>query len=492
MPATPLRLKMAISSQGHTAALKDGSVPFEGIEPEFINVEPQIAAYRRMVRDVEFDVCDIAPSTYMIAREHGAPFKALPIFVSRNFHHSGFVYRPDAGIGKPKDLEGKNAGVRAYSVTTGVWGRGILQNEYGIDITKITWWVDDEEHVTTLELPPFVKHVPEGKSLVSMMAAGELQAGFTGNAGLGRTGAPKEGWAAGAAKARGNELRRVLQGFDGSSKPSGTAAPGSIPSTGPSSSRIRCSKEHPWVAQSLFKAFTAGEGTAMSSELPSPDKASGKDKQLAELATIVGDPLPYGIAKNRASIEALIKYVHQQGMLKKQLRRQRLVRGPRGGLIRRRRPFAHQPNGNSHGIQNHRHSSAHHLEGHETLSNHAARRQAIGLVGRAPDRFREPHRLDERSGRGQGGDRPLIDDLRLRQLVHGRLHRHATEALHGRRLRGFCRARRSRKSATGTARASPACAFSARAARWRSRPTRSTIRRRSRRGKRAKRSGFPS
>ena len=150
-----------------------------------------------MVRDVEFDVCDIAPSTYMIAREHGAPFKALPIFVSRNFHHSGFVYRPDAGIGKPKDLEGKNAGVRAYSVTTGVWGRGILQNEYGIDITKITWWVDDEEHVTTLKLPPFVKHVPEGKSLVSMMASGELQAGFTGNAGLGRTGAPKEGWAAG-------------------------------------------------------------------------------------------------------------------------------------------------------------------------------------------------------------------------------------------------------------------------------------------------------
>src|SRR5688572_33067720 len=102
MPSTPLRLKMAISTHGHTTALKDGSIPFEGIAPEFVNVEPQIAAYRRMVRDVEFDVCDIAPSTYMIAREHGAPFKALPIFVSRNFHHSGFVYRPDAGIGKPK------------------------------------------------------------------------------------------------------------------------------------------------------------------------------------------------------------------------------------------------------------------------------------------------------------------------------------------------------------------------------------------------------
>jgi 4,5-dihydroxyphthalate decarboxylase len=91
MPSTPLRLKMAISTQGHTAALKDGSIPIEGITPDFVTVEPQIAAYRRMVRDVEFDVCDIAPTTYMIAREHGGPFKALPIFVSRNYHHSGFV-----------------------------------------------------------------------------------------------------------------------------------------------------------------------------------------------------------------------------------------------------------------------------------------------------------------------------------------------------------------------------------------------------------------
>ncbi|HKA43777.1 MAG TPA: ABC transporter substrate-binding protein [Burkholderiales bacterium] len=315
MPSTPLRLKMAISSQGHTAALKDGSVPIDGIEPEFIEVNPQIAAYRRMVRDVEFDVCDIAPSTYMIAREHGAPFKALPIFVTRNFHHSGFVYRQDAGIGKPKDLEGKNAGVRAYSVTTGVWGRGILQNEYGIDISKITWWVDDEEHVTTLKLPPFVKHVPEGKSLVSMMASGELQAGFTGNAGLGRTGAPKEGWAAGAAKPA---ETNYVEFFKDSRKLEAEwhRRTGIYPFHGTIVVKDSVLKEHPWVARSLYKAFAAAKEPYVR-QLPSPDKAAGKDKQLAELATIVGDPLPYGIQKNRASIEALIKYVHQQGMLKR-------------------------------------------------------------------------------------------------------------------------------------------------------------------------------
>jgi 4,5-dihydroxyphthalate decarboxylase len=316
MPTKPLRLKMALSTFGHTAAIKNGSIPIEGVEPEFIEVNPQIAAYRRMVRDVEFDVCDIAPSTYMIAREHGAPFKALPIFVSRNFHHSGFVYRPDAGINKPKDLEGKSAGVRAYSVTTGVWGRGILQNEYGIDITKITWWVDDEEHVTTLKLPSFVKHVPEGKSLVSMMASGELQAGFTGNAGLGRTGAPKEGWAASSEK--GGDTNYV-EFFKDSKKieKEWYDRTGIYPFHGTIVVKDSVLKEHPWVAKSLFNAYSAAKEPYVK-QLPSPDKASGKDKQLAEMKAIVGsDPLPYGIKANRASIEALIKYVHQQGMLKR-------------------------------------------------------------------------------------------------------------------------------------------------------------------------------
>jgi 4,5-dihydroxyphthalate decarboxylase len=260
--------------------------------------------------------CATSSSTCAKSREHGSPFKALPIFVSRNFHHSGFVYRPDVGFKQPKDLEGKAAGVRAYSVTTGVWGRGILQNEYGIDISKITWWVDDEEHVTTLKLPSYVKHVPEGKSLVSMMASGELQAGFTGNAGLGRTGAPKEGWAASSAKGGDTDY---IEFFKDSKKieKEWYQRTGIYPFHGTIVVKDSVLKEHPWVAKSLYKAFTAAKD-AYVKKLPKPDQASGKDKQMAELAQMVdGDPLPYGIEKNRASIEALIKYVHQQGMLKR-------------------------------------------------------------------------------------------------------------------------------------------------------------------------------
>jgi 4,5-dihydroxyphthalate decarboxylase len=184
------RLKIAIADYGHTRALKSGEVPIKGVDADFVQVVPIIAAFRRMVRDVEFDVCEMAPTTYMIARARGAPFIALPIFVMRRFHHGGFVVRPDAGIKVPKDLEGKKVGVRAYSVTTGVWTRGIFINEYGMDSAKVTWVVDDEEHVATLELPPNVIHAPAGKSLASMMASGELQAGFTGPAGIGRADLP--------------------------------------------------------------------------------------------------------------------------------------------------------------------------------------------------------------------------------------------------------------------------------------------------------------
>jgi 4,5-dihydroxyphthalate decarboxylase len=187
-------LKIAVATAGHTAAVKDGTIPIEGVDANFVEVNPIIAAFRRMVRDVEFDVCELAPTTYLIARALGAPYIALPIFVMRRFHHGGFVVRPDVGIKVPKDLEGKRVGVRAYSVTTGVWTRGIFVNEYGLDSSKVTWVVDDEEHVTSLRLPDNVVHAPDGKSLAGMMASGELQAGFTGPAGIGRVGAPTANW----------------------------------------------------------------------------------------------------------------------------------------------------------------------------------------------------------------------------------------------------------------------------------------------------------
>src|SRR6202011_1225333 len=104
--AGKVHLEIAVADYPHTAAVRNGSIPIEGVEAEFITAQPQIAAFRRMVRQVEFDVCELAPTTYIIARAYGARFVALPIFITRRFHHSGLLVRPDAGIKRPKDLEG--------------------------------------------------------------------------------------------------------------------------------------------------------------------------------------------------------------------------------------------------------------------------------------------------------------------------------------------------------------------------------------------------
>src|ERR1700729_3757153 len=243
-------LKIAIGTYGHTRALKWGDVRIEGVDPAFVEVVPIIGAFRRMVRDVEFDICEMAPTTYMIARALGAPYIALPIFLMRRFHHGGFVVRPDAGIRVPKDLEGKRVGVRAYSVTTGVWTRGIFVDEYGLDSSKVTWVVDDEEHVTQLKLPANVIHAPKGRSLADMMADGELVAVFHGNAGVGRSGSPTSGWK--QVEAHYPELFPDAAELEAA----WYARTKIYPMHGTIVVKDSVLAEHPWVAKSLFDAFS--------------------------------------------------------------------------------------------------------------------------------------------------------------------------------------------------------------------------------------------
>src|SRR5690349_24133140 len=300
--ATP-RLNIAIADYGHTRALKSGEVPIKGIEPNFVQVVPIIGAFRRMVREVGFDVCEMAPTTYMIARALGAPFVALPIVVMRRFHHGGFVVRPDSGIKVPKDLAGKKVGVRAYSVTTVVWTRGIFINEYGLDSSKVTWVVDDEEHVTTLKLPPNVVHAPEGKSLASMMASGELQAGFTGPAGIGRAGPPTGAWEQGGQKPA--EVYPELIPNVAQTEADWFKRTGIYPIHGLITVKTEVLEKYPHVAKSLFDAFTAAKAIYMD-HLKSGQGDSADDKKYHGVMPVVGDPLPYGMTENAASIDAML------------------------------------------------------------------------------------------------------------------------------------------------------------------------------------------
>ncbi|AZG07294.1 ABC transporter substrate-binding protein [Pigmentiphaga sp. H8] len=310
----PLPLKIAIATYGHTAALKRGDVPIEGVQPDFVEIKPIIAAFRRMVRDVEFDVCEMAPATYMIAREAGAPFKALPVFIFRRFHHAGLVYRDDAGIREPRDLEGKRAGVRAYSVTTGIWTRGILTNDYGVDNSRITWVVDDEEHVSSLQLPPNVEQARDGKSLVDLMASGYLSAAFTDNAGIGRAGAPADGWQAGG-RIKPPEYLEMFPDAD-RLEAEWYRKTGIYPVHGLITVKDEVLARHPWLGKALYDAFLASKNIYLR-QLAAGESVSDKDDHYRAMGRIVGDPLPYGIEANRPSIEAMMNYCHQQGLLKK-------------------------------------------------------------------------------------------------------------------------------------------------------------------------------
>jgi 4,5-dihydroxyphthalate decarboxylase len=307
-------LKVAIGTYGHTRALKWGDVKIDGVDPAFVEVVPIIGAFRRMVRDVEFDICEMAPTTYMIARALGAPYIALPIFLMRRFHHGGFVVRPDSGIKVPKDLEGKKVGVRAYSVTTGVWTRGIFVNEYGLDSAKVTWVVDDEEHVTTLKLPPNVVHAPEGKSLQSMMKAGEIQAGFTGPAGVGRAGPPISGWdKAGAAAAAADTYPELIADVE-KVEADWFRNSGIYPIHGLIVVKDEHIKRYPWLARSLMNAFVAAKQPYLE-QLKQGQGDSPEDKRYRNFLSLMNDPLPYGIAANRPSIEALVTYSLQQKLI---------------------------------------------------------------------------------------------------------------------------------------------------------------------------------
>ena len=166
------KLKTVTRTQGNNRALKAGTVKPQTFAFDFEEISVLVDGFRRMVRGNEFDICEMAITTYICAKAHGKPMTALPIFLVRAFHHGAILYNTQLGIGTPKDLEGKKVGVnRGYTVTTGVWARSILQDEHGVDLDKITWVLSGDEHVEEYSAPRNVVAIEPGNNIEDMLVS---------------------------------------------------------------------------------------------------------------------------------------------------------------------------------------------------------------------------------------------------------------------------------------------------------------------------------
>jgi len=293
----PSALKTAIDTYPHTRALKDGSVTANGYSFDHVEVSPIIAAFRRMIRNMEFDVSEMAISTYLCARAYGKPITAIPVFPLRSFQHGAIAYNTKSGIKGPWDLAGRRVGVRAYTVTGGLWVRGILKSEYGVDLDKVTWVVVDEEHVTEYQAPPNVEKAAAGKDLAGMLAAGEIDAAI----GAGRVDSP--------------DVKPLIPDAQ-------NAALQFFTKTGvyPINHTVVVKSEHleqdAQLAVELFDAFKRSKELAMTRIAAGGSDLAADDQALAKNRDLIGsDPIPYGIAPNRATLDTVIRFNVEQRII---------------------------------------------------------------------------------------------------------------------------------------------------------------------------------
>jgi len=292
-----LKLKTVTRTQGNNRALKDGTVKPKTFEFAFEEIDPLIAEFRRMVRGNEFDICEMAITTYICARAHGKPMTAVPVFVVRAFHHGAILYNTKAGIAKPKDLEGRQVGVnRGYTVTTGVWARSVLQDEHGVDLSKITWVLSGDEHVAEYRPPKNVVPIEPGKTMGDMLAAGELAAAIGVEAGS-------------------PDVKPLIP----NALEAGLAAlrsRGHYPINHTVVIKDELLAAHPDLAVDVFNAFAEAKRRYVerlkAGKIEKPSEADEVHRRVME---ITGDPLPYGIAPNRKVIDELIGHALIQGII---------------------------------------------------------------------------------------------------------------------------------------------------------------------------------
>ena len=293
----PLQLKTALVTRGPTVALKDGTVTPRSFAFDFEEVPVIIKAFRRMVRGLEFDISEMAITTYLCARAYGKAFTAIPVFPMRALHHGAILVNVDAGIRVPKDLEGKRVGVnRGYTVTTGVWARGILQHQYGVDLDRITWVLSGDEHVAEYRPPANVVPLEGATSMEDLLVSGGIPAAI-------------------GVTVDSPQVRPLLDnaealGFDA------LRQHGLYPINHTVVIKNDLLAAHPELARDVFAAF-ADAKRRYTERLAAGDiqNPAAEDRFFGRVMQMTGEPLPYGVEPNRRMLEWIIRHAVEQRIL---------------------------------------------------------------------------------------------------------------------------------------------------------------------------------
>jgi 4,5-dihydroxyphthalate decarboxylase len=270
-----------------------------------------------MLRHQEFDVCELSLVGYLVSRDQGCGYNAIPVFPHRRFRHSYMVKRTGCGIEKPSDLNGKRIGLDTLQNSAGLWMRGILQDHYGVDLKSIEWWCQEEEDISFEPAKWMnVKRVAQGKNIDRMLVDGELEAAlYPETLPSIRNGSPK------VALLFPNPKQAEIEYYKNG---------GYFPIMHTVVIKNEILEKHSWAALSLVRAFERAKELCYE-RMKDPRSFAlvwVKDLLDEQRAIFGPDPWPYNLEDNRKALEAVIRYEYEQGMIKKQPKAEELFFPP--------------------------------------------------------------------------------------------------------------------------------------------------------------------
>lgn len=276
-----MKIRALLGDYPVTAALKKGSVKSNEVELDFADVKTASSAFKRVVRESEFDFAELAIVTYLVALAHGKPYVLLPTVIVSRFQHPYLVYNAGRGALAPGDLEGKRVGIRSYSVTTVTWLRGILADDYGVDLSKVKWLTFEDPHVQEFRDPPNIERAPAGKDLAAMLLNGEVDAAIMGD------------------KLPDDPRIKTLFPDPKAAAEAWYAKHGVLQINHMTVVKRALAEQHPEVVKELYRLLSESK------------RAAGAPAGL--------DLNPFGFERNRKAVEVAIDQVYRQGLIPRRL-----------------------------------------------------------------------------------------------------------------------------------------------------------------------------